>query len=115
MWLLLLGCVTEANFGGKTATLLCKRYAECDRGAFESTYSDVPDCVDENEPALTDYYDCLASECDFVAGKAAECLTGYRQESCSDVSEGKTPSECEDVYDGCDDADYVACAIDAAF
>lgn len=113
--LIWIACVTEGNFATKAATTLCRRYEECDKGSFEGTYSDQQDCVDETEPPLSDYYACLASECDFNAGNAGACLSGYANESCEDVSQGQLPSACEDVYEGCSDADIAACLLDAAF
>lgn len=114
IWMLL-ACVTEQNVALKVSASFCSRYEECDKGSFESNYEDQQDCVDESEPALRDYYACLSSECDFDAGNANACIAGYGAQSCEDVSEGKAPSECEDIYTGCSDGDIAACMLDAAF
>lgn len=112
MWL---ACVTENNVALKVSSTLCSRYEECDKGSFEANYDDQEDCVDSTEPTFRDYYACLASECDFNQQNANACIAGYAAQSCEDVSSGKSPSECEAVYEGCTDVDIAACALDAAF
>jgi len=113
MLLLLFACVTAENFPDKATVLVCERFQECDKGSFEATWTDVDDCASDNPVA--DYYRCLSDECEFVAGAASDCLSAYRGLSCEDVVSGQIPSACEDVYEGCDDIDYLSCAADAAF
>lgn len=113
MLTLLFACVTADSFPQKATNVLCERYYECDRGAFESAYSDLADCKDDD--ALIAYYECFNESCTFVAKAASECLSEFRSQSCEDLVEGRTPNACEDIYEDCDESELLTCAADAAF
>jgi hypothetical protein len=114
VFLLLAACVTEANFAARSTSVLCHRYEECDRASFEKAYDSVSDCIDDVEPPLRDYYECLGGECSFDAGEATACLNGYKEQTCEDAMDGAAPDACNHVYDGCSTADMVGCAVDAS-
>ena len=98
----LVGNIDEDSLPAQYAGPICKNLQRCERGYFESEYSDMADCRDEvadNLEDLVDYAD--DQDCDFDEDEAKECLQSINSVSCEDWYEGDASDDCEDVFEGC--------------
>lgn len=94
------GNVTEDNFAEKSAQLGCKMLEKCNRGYFESEYSDQADCIDELEEDTEDMMDAADdADCDFEEDEAQKCLDTFAASTCEEYYEGDAWDDCEDIFD----------------
>ena len=108
--LILAGCsvgnITEDNYAEKAADIACRTLAKCERGYYESEYSDMADCRDEIQDDLEDLGEDLDDAgCDFDEGEAQECLDTLNTLTCEeyyeDVVQEGMHDDCRKVWD-CD-------------
>jgi hypothetical protein len=96
--LLLLGCaVGENHFWKERADIYCDKLKKCDGQGFDDQFDSKGDCKDwwlkDNDATRTSYEDC-----DYDGGAGGQCLRGYRDASCEELS-GLIPDGCDEVYD----------------
>jgi hypothetical protein len=100
---LLLACVTAESYPTQSASVVCARFAECEKADFESAYDDPQDCKDDYEALVQ----CLSDECDFDAKAAGEALSAVRSADCDDV--GEASGNLGDAYTDCDELAVATC------
>ena len=97
-----LGAITEDTLPARVAGPYCDNLRRCNRGYFDSEFSDMADCVDETEEDFEDLVEEADDYgCDFDEDEARECVQSLRSSSCEDWYEGDTLDDCSDVFDDC--------------
>lgn len=97
MLLFLLACVTSDNFPTRFGAEVCERYEECVKAAFDATYDDMGECIDEFATL-----DLGEEGCSFDAKAASECLGAVRDVSCDALFvDGEGFEVCGEVYTDC--------------
>ena len=67
------GNITEDNWAESFAKTYCKQLQECERGYFESEYSDLEDCQDEVKDDAEDAAEAADdADCNFEEDEAQE-------------------------------------------
>ena len=107
--------MTSENFNAHLGTLECQRAEECDKGAFESSYSDQAECQDDYLNNTENIATCYIDHCDdFDAQQANQCLKALRTDTCESYQQGDWFSDCDSVYTGCDSVDLALCIAGVA-
>jgi hypothetical protein len=95
----LAACLTEANFPDQLTKTGCARSEECDRAAFEESYADVGECVDDNVGYWSDLSTCLQDAgCTFDEDAAKACVSDVRTADCAAITDGTAAEGCIDAY-----------------
>ncbi|RME22404.1 MAG: hypothetical protein D6798_15870 [Deltaproteobacteria bacterium] len=83
----------------------CKQLKKCNRGAFESWYRDVNDCIDDlmnnaDDAGWLDDWD----NCSFDDDQAADCLDTLATSECDEVYEYDAFDDCafDEIFYNCD-------------
>lgn len=113
----LVACITADNFLEKSTSVGCARLYECDKGGFESAYSDMNDCKETSVDDYGDYFDCYAENCEFDAGEANDCLKAERTDTCEEITSGDYLNDCDytQIYNSCDDSALTECLLGVVF
>lgn len=92
----LAGCgpIPEADFPEEFGSTYCKRIKECDKGAYESDYTDKEDCIDD----WADFADTMLDLGDLLGGDyneemGRECVTAIKDATCGEIDDGDV--ECD--------------------
>ena len=96
------GNITEDNWAESFAKTYCKQLQECERGYFESEYSDLEDCQDEVKDDAEDAAESADdADCNFEEDEAQDCVDSMHASSCEDFYDLEYLDDCDKVYD-CD-------------
>ena len=96
---LLGGCVTERNFPDRLNSITCKRSLECDKAAFEASYDNLGECLDENISTFDNLAACLVEAgCEFNEEEARLCIDDIARDDCDAVMSGESLTNCADAY-----------------
>lgn len=105
----LAGCLTPESYVNKQMQIYCDRLYECDKAAFEASYSDMGDCIDDNVDFFEEAAACAVEECTWDGEAASACLHDQATTTCEDWASGDFTNECEQVFTDCDALDYAYC------
>jgi hypothetical protein len=103
--LALVGCgrpekIPEDEYASRTASALCQRMQECDRGNFDATYFSMADCEATQERLLAAVVDQSdQGGCDYDAEQAAYAYGHLLDLSCEDVYQAKYVVDQVKVFD----------------
>ena len=98
------GNITEDNWAESFAKTYCKQLQECEKGYFESEYSDLEDCEDEVKDDAEDAAEAADdADCNFEEDEAQECIDSLHTSSCEDFYDLEYLDDCDAIYD-CDGA-----------
>jgi hypothetical protein len=98
----MVGCIPpkEADYPDVWAGVDCARQQECDKGAFESDWSDMDDCRSQ----MADFADSVMDAQDLFGGEydskhAGECLSAVRTATCEEFQNNDFNGNCDHLYD----------------
>jgi hypothetical protein len=102
LWLsvLLPACgLSEDNFLDKFANKSCDLYFDCeDELEYDLKWDDKGECVEFFEGITQEQGD--EADCEYDEDAAHDCLAAIDDMECSDLDDGDSIPECEDVYTG---------------
>ncbi len=94
------GNVSEDNWSRTFSATYCNQLQKCQRGLFESEYSDLEDCKDEVEEALENAAEeAEDADCDFEEAEAQDCIDSLHASDCDDFFEQDYLEDCNEVFD----------------
>lgn len=90
-----IGQVDEDNYAQKYSPVYCQHTKQCNRGLYESEWTDLNDCVDTVTDDIEDLIDDMDDRgCDFDDDDARECIETFAQSDCEDYYEGDAFEDC---------------------
>jgi hypothetical protein len=100
----LVGCNTiqsPDDYAHLRAVAECKNIEKCERGFYDSEYSDFDDCVDTHTASLEDEHEVQVdvSDCVYDEYEAYKCVSLIRGFDCEDWAELEAFAACNLVYD----------------
>lgn len=94
------GNITEDNWAESFAKTYCKQLQECEKGFFESEFSDLDDCEDEIKDDVEDAAESADdADCNFEEDEAQDCVDSIHESSCEDFYDLDYVDDCDAVYD----------------